>query len=258
VTTLLLASFHDPETRLLPIVQRLTRADDPLGAAWSRMIGNYAVRLAVPSPATNARSIEALDSAGWNVAAGVDGVDRGLWGMVQLGLGYPVDRIHFCDLDRLLHWLMNFPAELLALPKIWDRHDLTVLARTERAFRSHPACQVVTEGLANAVIARRLGQPDVDAFSGSYIWSRRAAEAVLAAPGPRDLRFYAEAVVAPFRAGCSIGCQRVEGLEWETPDQYPAEIERLGYATWLAQFESADQWRHRSEMARAFVESALL
>lgn len=256
--TLLLASFHDPESRLLPIVNRLVGAGDPLSASWQRALGNYAGALAVASPTTDPRSIDALRNAGWQIAPGIDGPDRGLWQMVGRGLGYSVDRLHFCDLDRFLHWLIRFPDELLDLPSTWERHDLTVLARSERAFHRHPDCQVLTEGIANAVIAKWTAIPEIDAFSGSYIWSRRAAEAVMAAPGPRDLRFYTEGVMAPFRDGCTIGCRIVEGLEWETPDQYPAEIAREGYAAWLAQFESPAQWRHRAEIARAFVEAALI
>lgn len=257
MATLLLSSFHDPEARLLALLGRLNRPDGPLGASWLAARENYRGALLVPSPWTDERCVAALAAAGWDVAPGLAGPDRGLWRMVELGLTKSVERIHFCDLDRLVHWLDCYPAELLDLPRVWGKHDLTVLARTPRAFQSHPACQVVTEGTANAVIARRLGIPDADAFSGSYVWRRRAAEAVLAAPGPRDLRFYAEAVLAPFRAGCTVGCHRVEGLEWETPDQYRPEIDRLGYAAWLAQFESPAQWRARAEMARAFVESAL-
>jgi hypothetical protein len=258
LTTLLLASFHDPESRLLPIVTRLTDPHDPLSTNWALALANYSGALAVPSPVTDPRSIEALRAAGWDVAPGVDGVDRGLWRMVELALEWPVERVHFCDLDRFLHWLIRFPNELLDLPSVWDHNDLTVLARSEWAFQSHPSCQVLTEGIANAVIAQRTGIAQIDAFSGSYVWNRRAAEAVLAAPGPRDLRFYAEAVMAPFRTGCSLGCRIVEGLEWETPDQYPGEIAAQGFAAWLAQFESPAQWRHRAEMARAFVESALI
>ena len=255
--TLLLASFHDPEARLLPIVHRLGDAADPLSAVWRRALGNYAFALAVFSPPTDPRSIDALRLAEWQTTPGIDGPDRGLWRAVRLGLDQPIDRLHFCDLDRFLHWLIHYPAELIDLASIWDRHDLTVLARSERAFHSHPDCQVLTEGIANAVIARRTGIPAVDAFSGSYVWSRRAAEALLAAPGRRDLRFYTETVMAPFRADCTVGCHVVEGLEWETPDQYPAEIAARGYAAWLAQFESPAQWRHRAELARVFVEAAL-
>jgi len=255
--TLLLNSFHDPEARLLDLLTRLARPGDPLREAWLRARENYPLRLLVPSPSTDSRCVAALQAAGWEVAPGLTGPDRGLWRIVGLGLAYPTERIHFCDLDRFVHWLDRYPDELLDLPRIWSSHDLIMLARTPRAFASHPPCQTITEGTANAVIAARLGIPEADAFSGSYLWNRRAAEAVLAAPGPHDLRFYAEAVLAPFRAGCRVGCHLVEGLEWETPDQYAPEIARLGYLGWLSEFESPAQWRARAEMARAFVESAL-
>lgn len=257
MSTLLLSSFHDPEARLLPIVERLTDPNDPLGRAWRRVRGNYASALAVWSPPSDPRSVEALSVSGWELAPGVNRPDRGLWRMVQLGLDRPVDRIHYCDLDRLMHWLDRYPDELADLPSRCSEHDVTMLVRSQQAFHSHPDCQVLTEGIANAVIARRLGLANPDAFSGSYVWSRRAAEALVASTCPRDLRWYSEAVMAPFRTGCTIGTVVVEGLEWETPDQYPGEIANLGYAAWLAQFESAEQWRMRVEMARVYVEAAL-
>ena len=37
----------------------------------------------------------------------------------------------------------------------------------------------------------------------------------------------------------------VEGLEWETPDRFRAEIAELGYDAWLDQFQSPAEWRRR-------------
>jgi hypothetical protein len=258
LSTLLLHSFHDPEARLLRLIRRLSEPDDPLGAAWKRVRGNYADFLCISSPATDPRSNRALEEAGWEVVVRPEeGPDRGLWDIVRRGLARPVERVHFCDLDRFVHWLLRFPSELRGLPSVWHRHDLTMLVRSPRAFASHPACQTVTESAGNLVIAHVIGVPGADALSGSYLWSRRAAEAVADFPGPRDLRFYAVGVLAPYWAGCTIGRHVVEGLEWETPDQYPDEIARLGYETWLAQFETAAQWRHRAEMADLWIQLAL-
>lgn len=254
---LLLSSLHDPEARLWRLAARLADPASDLGHAWARIAPRYHRRLVVPSPATDPRTVRALQEAGWVVAPGSDGPDRGLWAMVERGLAEPVAWIHFCDLDRLLHWLGRFPDELRQLAAIWDRHDLTMLVRTPRAFATHPPCQVLTEGPVNRLIGARIGIPEADAFSGSYVWSRRAAAAILACAGPRDLRFYAEGVLAPFRAGCSIGYYQVEGLEWETPDQYPEEITRLGSAAWLARFESPAQWRQRVEMMGRWIEAVL-
>lgn len=258
VSTLLLSTFHDPEARLLPLVERLSDPIDPLAVAWRKVAASYAGHLAVVSPPTEPRSARALEAAGWRIVIRQEtGPDRGLWETVRLGLDQGTDLIHFCDLDRFVHWLERFPEELRALPEVWDRYDLTMLVRTSRAFATHPTCQTVTEGIGNRVLSHRIGIPDSDALSGSYLWKRRAAEAILANPGPRDLRFYILGVLAPYRAGCSIGRHIVEGLEWETPDQYPDEIARLGYDAWLARFQSAEQWQHRAEMAKLWVEEVL-
>jgi hypothetical protein len=257
VSTILLSSLHDPEARLLRLVQPLSTDDQPTGRAWREIAENYAFRLVVASPPTSANTCRALEVAGFEVVVGTDAPDRGLWAMVDRALSKPVERIHFCDLDRFVHWLYRFPDELLRLPSAWGQHDLTMLVRTGRAFATHPPCQTLTEAIGNRVIAERIGIPHADAFSGSYVWSRRAARALVDATCPRDVRFYAEGVLAPFRAGCSIGYLEVEGLEWETPDQYPDEIARFGYDAWLDRFQSPAQWRQRVEMARLWVDAAI-
>ncbi len=257
MSTLLLSSLHDPESRLLTATRRLSAPGDPLGGEWRAVAANYDGFLVVASPSTSADTTRAVARAGFEVIAGVEAPDRGLWEMVRLALSRPVERIHFCDLDRFVHWLARFPDELRRLPELWGRHDLLMLVRSARAFATHPPCQTLTEGIGNRLIARRIGMADADAFSGSYVWSRRAAQALVDAAVPRDLRFYAEGVLAPFRAGCTIGQHVVEGLEWETPDQYVGEIERRGYDAWLAWFQSPAQWRQRVEMTRLWVESVL-
>lgn len=257
MSTLLLSSLHDPESRLLSAVRRLSAVDDPLCADWRAVASNYAGFLVVASPSTSASTIKAVAQAGFEVITGVEAPDRGLWEMVRLALSRPVDLIHFCDFDRFVHWLTRFPDELRRLPDVWGRHDLLMLVRSARAFSSHPPCQTLTEGIGNRLIAQRIGLVSADAFSGSYVWSRRAAGALVDAAVPRDLRFYAEGVLAPFRSGCTIGQHVVEGLEWETPDQYAEEIERLGYDAWLERFQSPAQWRQRVEMVHLWVESVL-
>lgn len=255
---LLLNTFHDPEARLLGLLQRLTDATNPLGVAWSRVRGNYADRFCVSSPGTDPRSNGALRKAGWEVAVQTeDGPDRGMFRTVRLGLDRGSDPIHYCDLDRFVHWLARFPDELSALPGVWHDHDLTMLVRSPRAFATHPPAQTLTEAIGNRAIGHHLGMAPADALSGSYLWKPAAARAVADFSGPRDLRFYAVGVLAPFNAGCSVGSHVVEGLEWETPDQYPDEIATLGYDAWLARFQTPEQWRHRTEMAKLWVEEAL-
>lgn len=258
MNTLFLNTLHDPEARLFPLIARLSDPKDLLARDWARVRPNYDDLFCVASPGTDARSNEALRRAGWEVAIqDKDGLDRGMFRTVRSGMKRGPGLIHFCDLDRFIHWLARFPDELRALPAIWDQHDLTLLVRSPRAFATHPPAQTLTEAIGIRAISAVLGVPNADALSGSYLWSRRAAEAVATFPGPHDLRFYAVGALAPFRAGCTVGAHVVEGLEWETPDQYPSEIAELGYDAWLARFQSPGQWQQRVEMAGLWVEEAL-
>jgi hypothetical protein len=99
-----------------------------------------------------------------------------------------------------------------------------------------------------------VGLPGADPFSGAYMLSRRALEAILASDAPRDESFYAEAFLAPARADCSFDLWTVEGLEWETPDHHRAEIAAQGYEAWLAGFQSPRQWEQRARMLAMWIE----
>ena len=40
--------------------------------------------------------------------------------MVGLGLSQAVERVHYCDLDRFLHWLIHYPDESDARAALMD------------------------------------------------------------------------------------------------------------------------------------------
>jgi neutral trehalase len=50
----------------------------------------------------------------------------------------------------------------------------------------------------------------------------------------------------------------VEGLEWETLDRYRDEIKTQGIEKWKQDFQTASEWRRRTEMLRDFIESSLV
>ena len=45
-----------------------------------------------------------------------------------------------------------------------------------------------------------------------------------------------------------INTMEVEGLEWETPDQFKDKIEQEGYSAWLNNFESLPEWEKRVKL----------
>lgn len=131
---------------------------------------------------------------------------------------------------------------------------MLVLARSPRAFLTHPLCQTLTEGPIKQLLASVLGVPGADPFSGAYLLSRRALEAIARSEAPRDESFYAEVLLASRHAGCRFEVRIVEGLEWETPDRFQKEIAARGYDEWLADFQNAAQWEYRSRMAALWID----
>jgi len=167
--------------------------------------------------------------------------------------------IHLCDFDRLLHWWHRWHAELLAtLPRI-AASDLLILGRTPRAWATHPANQIETEGLANRAVSHFYGA-DVDICSGSRGLSRRAV-AYLAAHGREHSVGTDAEWPLILRAAPGFRCEQLlaEGLEFETGDRYPEEVARAGgLAGWNEGLDrDAARWTFRVQIAGDIVQAAL-
>ena len=52
----------------------------------------------------------------------------------------------------------------------------------------------------------------------------------------------------------TINTIEVEGLEWETPDQYKDKIDKEGYSQWLSEFESLPEWEKRVKLIEKSTE----
>ena len=147
---------------------------------------------------------------------------------------------------------------LATLPCI-AAHDLLILGRTERAWATHPANQIETEGLANRAVSHFYGE-EVDICSGSRGLSRRAV-AYLAAHGrERSVGTDAEWPLL-LRAAPDFRCAQLltEGLEFETGDRHPEEVARAGGLTgWNATLDrDAARWTFRVRLADDIVGAAL-
>lgn len=86
----------------------------------------------------------------------------------------------YCDLDRLLHWQMTYPDELMkTIPKV-EMFDFTVLCRTRLAWRSHPFLQRVTEWACNFVFSTfKMGGYYVDILAATRGISREVGHAIV-------------------------------------------------------------------------------
>jgi hypothetical protein len=214
--------------------------------------------------ATDPRSIDILQQSGVRVTAEAPQVGLNHIGWfrrtaVQLALHGPGAFILYCDFDRILHWMESHPQELTGVAQRLTRYDFTVLGRTARAFATHPRLQRDTEAIINHVFERVSGRA-WDTGAGARGLSRRAAEAIVT--GCLDDQVSND-VTWPLclqqTGGFTLGYIETEGLEFETPDRFPAEVARAGGAAqWSEQLDDDPQhWAHRLQLARIEVEAML-
>ncbi|HEY8601968.1 MAG TPA: hypothetical protein VIL85_26315 [Thermomicrobiales bacterium] len=167
--------------------------------------------------------------------------------------------VHLCDCDRLLHWWHNYPAELDATIAQIASTDLLLLGRTARAWATHPANQIETEGLANRIVSQFYGA-EVDVCSGSRGLSRRAITYLAEHGREHSVGTDAEWPLLLRRAG-EFRCEQIltEGLEFESGDRFPEEIARAGgLAAWnAANDRDTARWIFRTRLASDIAAAAV-
>ncbi|GAB4216895.1 MAG: hypothetical protein OHK0022_58590 [Roseiflexaceae bacterium] len=257
MSTALTATHHDPDGRLYA---QTTRALPQLLAIFGR-VAVQVTRATVP------RSVALLREAGVLLGAEPEGQPGGVahlgWARrdaLALGLRLETPTVLLCDFDRALHWAERYPEELDAVAAALPTHDCTVLGRTQRAFASHPQVQSATEAAVNQAFAAVCGR-DWDITAAARGLSRRAATAIL--DGCPETSIGTDAAWPLFllrTGGFSLAYRATEGLEFETPDRYPAEVAAAGgLDAWLAAHDrSVDRWLERLEVARLEVEAMRL
>ena len=214
--------------------------------------------------ATSPRSLGYLRQQGVRVTA--EGVQVGLnhvgWfrrASMQLALHGPCPFILYCDFDRILHWMEFEAQELSDVARRLTQYDFTVLGRTERAFATHPRIQRDTEAIINHVF-ERITDRAWDTGAGARGLSRRAAEAIVTRCLDDQI---SNDVTWPLclqqLSGFTLGYIETEGLEFETPDRFPAEVAQAGgVAQWSEQLDDDPQhWAARLELARIEVAAML-
>jgi len=250
----LAATHHDPEGRWMPV---LARHLDELKARYARLA-------VLCSRTTAPEAVRQLREAG--VLATEDGhpPSRGRLGQVrrqvlQLALEAGAEQLHFCDLDRALHWVAWHPQELEKVLQEMPEYDFLVLGRTPEAFASHPPDQTLTESLANTVfnLTTGLGWDIVAASRGI---SARAARWLLGHSREATFGTDAEWPMLLRQAGeFHLGYRECDGLGFETADAYPEEVQAAGGRdAWrLQRSRSADVWARRLEAATWIAQAAV-
>ncbi|TXT64749.1 MAG: hypothetical protein BAJALOKI3v1_170035 [Promethearchaeota archaeon] len=155
-------------------------------------------------------------------------------------------RIFYIDFDRLLHWINNYPSEIMETMKDSFNFDLLHIGRSDRAFKTHPRTQRDTEKIINHVGSKILGfSEDIDIISVSYIFTPELGHHLLRYPSRTTVGFYGAWPLILWNHAKNPEYIEVEGHEWETPDRYHVEIDESGYEKWSRSFQSTSEWKKR-------------
>ena len=244
-TTVLLATVHDPDGRMLAAL-------DERGS----MLERYGAAFVTVTDATDARLLRRLEEVGATIVpGGSEPVGSAMRALLRVALATERSSYLYCDFDRWLHWRGTFPEELAEIPARIAREIpdawYVCIGRTERAFGSHPEVQRVAEWATNRALAIAAGHA-LDATAGACWVSREGAAVILRGSREEtkatDLEWPALILDAdPLR----LGGMFVEGLEFETAEFYGEEARRLGgVAVWVrATYETPQMWGARLRLA---------
>jgi len=246
----LVSTLHDPDGRMVQSTQQLLDGLKQL----------YEAIIVVPTPATSRRLLDTLPGVVVETLAESNGcVGVGRRHALRLGIESGANHLHYCDFDRVLHWLGHYPTELASVLEQIVENDYLILGRTDRAFHTHPRVQRDTETITNHGFSLWFGE-EVDVSAGSCGVSRAVAELILkrstAPTNATDAEWPALVRQAP---GLKAGFLKTEGLEFETPDYFPEEIARAGsLEAWMEERSSSvDGWIARTRLALDSLEAMM-
>jgi lysophospholipase L1-like esterase len=163
------------------------------------------------------------------------------------------------DFDRMVRWVERFPQEWQTIIPAVQQADCLVVGRTQAAYQTHPRALVSTETTSNLVASFLLGR-EMDVSAGCKGFSRRAAGFILANSTPgHALGTDVEWPLLVQRAGYSLAYLEVDGLDWESADQFQDQSASLEMQQQAAARYDTDphNWAYRVEVAREIVQFGL-
>lgn len=203
---ILITITHDPDAKILPLLS------DTFREITGLFDGVVSEITQISDPRTRA-FLARFGYVGTQYTSGIDKARRAvLRNALDMTSG---SRLFYCDLDRLIHWYINYPDELRQAVEL-NGSDLIIYGRTDRALSSHPQLQRETETQANNLFSAKFGQPyDVLAATrGLSRWLAGVISSQSQAIGPAGVD--AEWPLIAQTNGFTVGYMACEGLEYES------------------------------------------
>lgn len=240
ISIILISTFHDPSLKL----------KEPLISALPLLKTLFKQVIIVLTPSMDQESVSFLEGRGFIVSrCSSDSRVETYKLAYKKGLEHieneKIERIMYIDFDRLVHWINYYPDELQKLLSEIEV-DYLHIGRTLRAFDSHPNTQKETEIIVNEFGSSILEfNKTLDIISVCYIMTKELVVKILSLKNNTDYGFYSTWPIFLWNWATSKKYIEVEGLEWETPDRFKEEIEKISYQKWLNQFQDPLEWRNR-------------
>lgn len=245
----LCSTIHDPEFRLKSLLE----------STLSTIKNLFKTRIVCCTAATSDELQRYLTNEDFNVKISnsekqIDVYRLALKATLSEIDNTPNQMIFYIDFDRLLHWIYSYSHELTEILNNNPNIDYLHIGRTQRAFNTHPLTQKDTENIINEVSSKILGFPDTkDIISVCAIFTKYLGERLLKVNNITSTGFYGTWPIILWTLANTKRYIEVEALEWETPDRFKKEINKLGYEKWLEQFQSSSEWKKRVQFVREFM-----
>lgn len=184
---------------------------------------------------------------------------KGRYLALQKAMEIPSDFIHYADMDRILHWVETRPDEWMRMMDQIEKFDCIVFGRTEAATFTHPRALITTEKISNQVVSHFLDS-EMDVSAGSKSFSYNAAQYLLEHGRPdNSIGTDAEWPILLKRAGFGVEYLQVDGLDWESADQFKSQAATVDEQKQAAEEYDADaaHWCRRVEIADEIIQTAL-
>lgn len=237
---ILTSTFHDPE---LSLKKLLATALPLLNSLFKKII-------VVLTPFMDQKSITFLESKGFIVIkcltdSRVETYKLAYKTALEHIDNEKLEKIMYIDFDRLIHWINHYPEELQEIMTETDV-DYLQIGRTSRAFETHPNTQKDTEIIVNEFGSKIFDfKRTRDIISVCHIITKKLAINILNLKNKTVLGFYCSWPILLWNWADSKKYLEVEGLEWETPDRFKKEIEKMEYEKWIMEFQNSSEWRNR-------------
>lgn len=145
---------------------------------------------------------------------------RGRNASLELALERGTTHVLYSDFDRALRWAEVYPSELAQTVKRIDDCECLVIGRTPRALATHPDCLQETEQIINEVYAHLTGNVYDICVAARGLSKSAVARILQESRVATALGVDGEWLYILQRAGYPLDYIEVEGMDWETADQF--------------------------------------